>query len=185
MLLLLRLAQREDDVDLICCPQALWRCCYQHDPSIPWAIFVHSRMCFASQYHKQATRLRHRDNIWPIVRQSELQELISLRGSDCSVSFLTSSVPDLCFDGLIVNLNATCGKFDTNGRLGLKILHNSLEIDWTEILWTAYEFVSRESAKEVGLSYSAWCVLALVSCVDHVIFAYLSPIRTTLNKKSY
>lgn len=57
--------------------------------------------------------------------------------SDCAVSLLTCSVPDLRLDRLCVNLNRPCGKLNADRRLGIQI-----------------EFISSESTQQVGFSDS-------------------------------
>lgn len=54
---------------------------------------------------------------------------------DCSVSFLTRSVPDLRLDCFRVYLDASSRKLYANGRLAVKV-----------------EFIAREPAEKVGLS---------------------------------
>jgi hypothetical protein len=53
--------------------------------------------------------------------------------SDCAITFLTRSVPNLRLDCLCVNLNGSRGKFDANGGLGVKV-----------------ELVASEAAQQVG-----------------------------------
>lgn len=55
--------------------------------------------------------------------------------SDGAVALLTSSVPDLCLDGLRVDLNASCGKFYADRGLGVEV-----------------EFVARKAAEQVGFT---------------------------------
>ena len=57
--------------------------------------------------------------------------------SDCAVSLLTCSVPDLRLDCLCVNLNRPCRKFNADRRFGIEV-----------------ELVSSESAQQVGFSDS-------------------------------
>lgn len=38
-----------------------------------------------------------------------------LRASDGSVTFLASSIPDLGLDCLVLDLQGTCGEFNTDG----------------------------------------------------------------------
>lgn len=38
---------------------------------------------------------------------------------DCAVSLLTGGVPNLCLDGLGVDLDGSCGKLHTNSGLGI------------------------------------------------------------------
>ncbi len=52
-----------------------------------------------------------------------------------SVSFLASRVPDLCFDGLRIDLNGPGRKLHSDGGLGIKV-----------------ELVAREPAQQIGLS---------------------------------
>jgi len=58
-----------------------------------------------------------------------------VRGRDRTVSLLASCVPDLGFDGLGVDLDATGREFDADGRLGVEV-----------------EFVAGESAEQVGFT---------------------------------
>jgi len=55
--------------------------------------------------------------------------------SDGTVSLLASRVPNLCLDGFGVDLDGSCGEFDTDGGLGVEV-----------------ELVASESAQEVRLS---------------------------------
>lgn len=54
---------------------------------------------------------------------------------DGTVPFLAGRVPDLCLDGLGVDLDRPCGELDADGRLGVEV-----------------ELIARESAEQVGLS---------------------------------
>lgn len=56
-------------------------------------------------------------------------------GSNRAVSLLAGSIPNLCLDGLGVDLDRSCGKLNTNSRLGIQV-----------------ELVAGESTKQVGLS---------------------------------
>jgi hypothetical protein len=58
-----------------------------------------------------------------------------VRGRDGAVPFLAGSVPDLCLDGLGVDLDRPGGKLDADGGLGVYI-----------------ELISSETAEQVGLS---------------------------------
>lgn len=57
--------------------------------------------------------------------------------SDCAISLLTSSIPNLRLDGLCVNLDRPCRELDTNGRLRVEV-----------------ELVPSESAQQVGFTNS-------------------------------
>jgi hypothetical protein len=54
---------------------------------------------------------------------------------DGAISLLTGCVPDLCLDGLGVDLDRSCGKLDADRRLGVQV-----------------ELISGESTEQVGLS---------------------------------
>ena len=54
---------------------------------------------------------------------------------DGSIAFLTSRVPDLCFDRFGVYLYGPGGKFNADGGLGVQV-----------------EFIASETAQQVGLS---------------------------------
>lgn len=58
-----------------------------------------------------------------------------VRRGNCTVSFLTSSIPNLCLDSLGVNLNGARGEFDTDGGLGVEV-----------------ELVAGESTEKVGFT---------------------------------
>lgn len=73
-----------------------------------------------------------------------LADIVNEEGTDSTaivgrrngpVAFLTSGVPDLCLDGLGINLNGSGCKLHPYGGLAIKI-----------------EFISGESAQEIGLS---------------------------------
>ena len=56
-------------------------------------------------------------------------------GGNSTVSFLPSSVPNLCLDGLGVDLDGARGELDTDGGLGVEV-----------------ELVASESAEKVGFT---------------------------------
>ena len=56
-------------------------------------------------------------------------------GSDGAVSLLAGGIPDLCFDGLVVYLDASGCKFDANGGLAVEV-----------------EFIAGEPREQVGFS---------------------------------
>lgn len=56
-------------------------------------------------------------------------------GGDGTVSFLTSSIPNLCLDSLGVDLDGARGELDTDGGLGVEV-----------------ELVASESAEKVGFT---------------------------------
>lgn len=61
--------------------------------------------------------------------------LVDARACNCSVSFLSSSVPNLCLDGFAINLYAPRCKLNTNGGFRFQV-----------------EFIASESGEQVRLA---------------------------------
>ena len=56
-----------------------------------------------------------------VVHEERSDGAAVVRGGDGSIALLTSCIPDLCFDGLGINLDGPCGELNPNGGLGVKI----------------------------------------------------------------
>ena len=72
-----------------------------------------------------------------IVNQQGTDSAAVVGRSDGSVSLLAGRIPNLGFDGLVVNLDAASGELDTNGGLAIQV-----------------EFVASESREQIRLPYA-------------------------------
>lgn len=88
-----------------------------------------------AQFLQPSVHVLKRHALADIVDEEGADSTAVVGRGDCAITFLASSIPNLCLDCLGVDLNGSGGKLDADGGLGVEV-----------------ELVTGESTEKVGLS---------------------------------